>query len=72
MLTGKHLLSGRSDFWIMLETKDGSLHDIHHAGNPFIGTQFQVDMYAEKLAEQAIVQGLPLKEIHIFPIKRAS
>lgn len=71
MLSVKHLLSGRSDWWVILETKDGEMHDINYAGKPFVGTQFQVDMYAEQLAEQAMTQGLPLKEIHIFPIKRA-
>ena len=56
----------------MLELQNGNLVDLHHAGKPFIGTQWQVDMYADHLAEQALLQGLPLKEINIFPIKRAS
>lgn len=67
-----NLFSGKTDWWIMLETTDGNLYDKHHCGKPFSGTQFQVDCYAEQLAEQAMIQGLPLKEIHIFPIKRAS
>ncbi len=71
MLIGRNIVSEKRDWWIMLETNDGVMHDINWAGKPFIGTQFQVDMYAEQLAEQAMMQGLPLKEIHLFPIKRA-
>lgn len=72
MLIANNLHTGRTDWWIMLETKDGELYDINWAGKPFIGTPFQVDMYAESLAEHAMRQGLPLTEIHIFPIKRSA
>lgn len=72
MLIARNLLSGRSDWWIMLEDAFGNVKDINWAGRPFVGTQRDVDFYAEKLAEQAKIQGYPLKEIHIFPIKRAS
>lgn len=72
MLIGNHLLSAKRDWWIMLETKDGSLYDINWAGKPFQGTEFQVSMYAEQLAEQAMKQGLALKEVSIFPIKRSA
>ena len=72
MLIARNLHSGKTDWWIMLELENGELHDLHHAGKPFVGTQWQVDMYADHLAEQALLQGLPLKEINIIPIKRAS
>jgi len=72
MLVLKNLLSGRMDWWIMLELKDGTMYDINWAGKPFVGSQLMVDDYTEKLALQSIAQGLPLKEIHVYPIKRAS
>lgn len=72
MLLLKNLISGRKDWWIMLELQNGDLHDINWAGKPFVGSQLQVDDYTEKLALHAIAQGLPLKEIHVYPIKRAS
>ena len=71
MLIGRNLLSGKSDFWIMLETHDGHLFDESWAGKPFKGTQTEVDMYAEQLAIEAMSQGCPLKEIHIIAIKRS-
>lgn len=71
MLIGRHLLSGKSDWWIMIELKDGTLYDEAWCGKPFEGTQFQVDCYADKLAEEAMKQGLAVKEIHLIPIKRA-
>lgn len=72
MLILRNLLSGRMDWWIILETKNGELHDINWAGKPFVGTDNDVQHYADSLAQQAIIRGFPLKEIHIYPIKRAS
>lgn len=68
----RNLMSGRKDWWIMLELQDGTLHDINWSGKPFVGSQLQVDDYTEQLALQAIAKGLPLKEIHVYPIRRAS
>jgi hypothetical protein len=65
------LISGRTDWWIILELKDGTMHDLTWAGKPFKGTVFQKDCYVEQLAEQAMLQGLPVKEIHVWPILRS-
>lgn len=72
MLILHNLMSGKTDYWIMLELKDGRLIDISWAGKPFKGTNLDVNLYAEKLAEQAVFRGLPLAEIHIVPIKRSA
>ena len=72
MLILKNIFSGLTDWWIMLEMKDGSLYDPHHAGKPFKGTRAAVDLYADHLAMEAMKRGLPLKEIHIYPIKRSA
>lgn len=71
MLIARNLVSQRNDYWIWLVTTDDTIYDIHWPGKPFIGTEWQKDMYVEQLAEQAIVKGLPLKEINVCPILRA-
>lgn len=71
MLTGSNLFSSRQDWWIWLELKDGSTYDIHWPGRPFVGTELQKDIYVEHLAEQSMIQGLPVREINVCPIKRA-
>lgn len=53
----------------MLETADGSLYDIHHQGDPFIGTEAQVNHYADYLAANSKFQGLPVREISLIPIR---
>jgi hypothetical protein len=72
MLILHNLISGKKDYWIWIELQDGSIYDLHHIQKPFVGTEQAVNVYADKLVEQAAMQGLPLKEINIIPIKRAS
>lgn len=71
MLILKNLQSGYMDWWIDLETED-EIYTLHWAGKPFVGNQLMLDDYTEKLALHAIAQGLPLKSINTYPIKRAS
>lgn len=70
-MQGRNLLSEKREWWVMLEDKLGELYDLHHIDNPFIGTEKQVEAYADQLAEGAIKKGFPLKEISLIPIRRA-
>jgi len=57
----------KTPWWIELETDDAMI-SINHTGKPFVGTEFEKDMWVEALQDQCRVQGVDLKEVHVWPL----
>lgn len=71
MLIGSNLLSGKTDWWVIVTFHNGDYIDLHHASNPFRGTPLQLDMYIDGLCAKLSEEGLSVKEIETIPIKRS-
>jgi len=54
-------------FYIMAETPEKMI-DVHTRYNPFIGTEYQANVYTEALITQFKIQGVPITAMHVYPL----